>query len=176
MGELFGIVQGGMFKDLRERSAEEIRALNFPGYGIGGLSVGEPKDLMEGMLEVSTRNLEYEKPKHLMGVGTLEDIEVAVKNGIDLFDCVMPTRIARHGAFLIGKGKMTIKNAKFEKDFSPLDASCGCYACKNFSRAYIRHLFMAGEILAMTLMTIHNLRYMMKLMEKIRGKIKEGSF
>jgi queuine tRNA-ribosyltransferase len=173
-GELFGIVQGGMFKDLRKRSAEEIRSLDFPGYGIGGLSVGEPKDVMIEMLEVSTDNLEYEKPKHLMGVGFPEDIEEAVKYGIDFFDCVIPTRLARHGAFLTGEGKEIIKNAKFEKDFSPLEGSCDCYACKNFTRAYIRHLFLANEILPLTLMTIHNLRYIMRLMEGIRRKIAGG--
>jgi len=173
-GQLFGIVQGGMFKDLRKRSAEEIGELGFPGYGIGGLSVGEPKEIMLDMLEVSTSSLEYDKPKHLMGVGYPEDIEEAVKFGIDLFDCVIPTRLARHGAFLTKQGKSIIRNAKFEKDFLPLDKTCDCYACSNFSRAYIRHLFIAKEILAMTLMTIHNLRYMMKTMENIRKKIKAG--
>lgn len=172
---LFGIVQGGMYKDLRKRSAEEIRSLDFPGYGIGGLSVGEPKDLMIEMLEASTDNLEYDKPKHLMGVGFPEDIEEAVKFGIDLFDCVIPTRLARHGAFLTGKGKEIIRNAKFERDFSPLEGSCDCYACKNFTRAYIRHLFIAKEILPLTLMTIHNLRFIMRLMEGIREKIMKGS-
>lgn len=171
---LFGIVQGGMYNDLRKRSAEEVRSLGFPGYGIGGLSVGEPKDLMIEMLKVSTDNLEYEKPKHLMGVGFPEDIEEAVKSGIDLFDCVIPTRLARHGAFLTGEGKEIIKNAKFEKDFSPLERSCDCYACKNFTRAYIRHLFIANEILPLTLMTIHNLRFIMRLMESIREKIKKS--
>jgi queuine tRNA-ribosyltransferase len=174
-GKLFGIVQGGMYKDLRKRSAEEIRSLGFPGYGIGGLSVGEPRELMLEMLEVSTDNIEYEKPKHLMGVGFPEDIEAAVKSGIDLFDCVIPTRLARHGAFLVSGGKEIIKNAKFEKDFSPLDASCDCYACRNFSRAYIRHLFMSNEILPLTLMTIHNLRFIMRLMESIRRRIAEGT-
>jgi queuine tRNA-ribosyltransferase len=175
VGELFGIVQGGMYKDLRKQSAEEIRALDFPGYGIGGLSVGEPKDLMIDMLDVSTNSLEYDKPKHLMGVGFPEDIEEAVKFGIDLFDCVIPTRLARHGAFLTKEGKEIIRNAKFEKDFSPLEGSCDCYACKNFTRAYIRHLFIAKEILPLTLMTIHNLRFIMKLMEGIREKIRKGS-
>ena len=173
-GELFGIVQGGMFKDLRKQSAEEIRALDFPGYGIGGLSVGEPKELMLKMLEVSADNLEYEKPKHLMGVGFPEDIEEAVKFGIDLFDCVIPTRLARHGGFLTKDGKEIIRNAKFETDFTPLDKDCDCYACRNFTRAYIRHLFIAKEILPLTLMTIHNLRFMMKLMEGIREKIGKG--
>jgi len=173
-GELFGIVQGGMFKDLRKRSAEEIRELDFPGYGIGGLSVGEPKGLMLEMLEVSADNLEYEKPKHLMGVGFPEDIVEAVKYGIDLFDCVIPTRLARHGAFLTGKGKQIIRNSKFASDFTPLDKDCDCYACKNFTRAYIRHLFIAKEILPLTLMTIHNLRFIMRLMEELREKIKNG--
>jgi queuine tRNA-ribosyltransferase len=176
--ELFGIVQGGMFKDLRKRSAEEIRSIDLPGYGIGGLSVGEPKGLMVEMLGVSTDNLEYDKPKHLMGVGFPDDLEEAVKFGIDLFDCVMPTRLARHGAFLTKgteHGREIIKNAKFEKDLSPLEPSCDCYACKKFTRAYIRHLFMAKEILAMTLMTIHNLRHIMRLMENIRKRIGEGS-
>jgi len=174
-GELFGIVQGGIYKDLRERSAEEIRALDFPGYGIGGLSVGEPKEMMLKMLEVSTDNLEYEKPKHLMGVGFPEDIKEAVKYGIDLFDCVIPTRLARHGAFLTGKGKQIIRNAKFESDFTPLDKDCDCYTCKNFTKAYIRHLFIAKEILPLTLMTIHNLRVMTALMETIRERIKKGT-
>ncbi len=173
-GKLFGIVQGGMFKDLRKRSAEEIRDLDFPGYGIGGLSVGEPKEMMLEMLDVSTSGLEYEKPKHLMGVGFPEDIETAVKHGIDLFDCVIPTRLARHGAFLTKGGKSIIKNAKFEKDMSPLEKGCDCYACGNFSRAYIRHLFIAKEILALTLMTIHNLRFMIRLMERIRADINRG--
>ncbi len=172
--ELFGVVQGGMFKDLRKRSAEEIQSIGFPGYGIGGLSVGEPKELMLEMLEISASNLEYEKPKHLMGVGFPEDIEEAVKYGIDLFDCVIPTRLARHGAFFTDNGKEIIKNAKFEKDFSPLSGTCDCYACKNFSRAYIRHLFIAKEILPLTLMTLHNIKHFMKLMENIRYKIKEG--
>lgn len=172
--ELFGIVQGGMFKDLRKRSAEEIRGIGFKGYGIGGLSVGEPRDLMAEMLDVSTSNLEYEKPKHLMGVGYPKDIEESVRYGIDLFDCVIPTRLARHGAFLLGKGKEIIRNSKFEKDIKPLDPSCDCYACSHFTRAYIRHLFIAKEILAMTLMTMHNLRVMMRTMEKIRNGIKKG--
>lgn len=175
--ELFGIVQGGMFKDLRKRSAEDIQSIDLPGYGIGGLSVGEPKGMMIEMLGVSTDNLEYDKPKHLMGVGFPDDLEEAVKFGIDLFDCVMPTRLARHGAFLTKgtkHGREIIKNAKFEKDLSPLEPSCDCYACKKFTRAYIRHLFMAKEILAMTLMTIHNLRHIMRLMVAIREKINKS--
>jgi len=174
-GSLFGIVQGGMFKELRKRSADEIREIGFNGYGIGGLSVGEPRDLMLEMLETSTENLEHDKPKHLMGVGYPEDIELAVKHGIDLFDCVIPTRLARHGAFLNAKGKSIIRNAKFEKDMSPLERGCDCYSCQHFSRAYIRHLFLANEILAMTLMTIHNLRVMIRKMDDIRRRISAGS-
>jgi len=173
-GEVWGIVQGGMYADLRKRSAEEIKELDFPGYGIGGISVGEPKEMMLEMLEVSTENLEYEKPKHLMGVGFPEDIEDAVRHGVDLFDCVIPTRLARHGAYITKEGKSIIKNAKFEKDLSPLEEGCDCYACRNFSRAYIRHVFMAKEILALTLMTIHNLRFYMRLMLEIREKIKDN--
>jgi queuine tRNA-ribosyltransferase len=171
---LFGIVQGSMYKDLRKQSAQEIGELGFPGYGIGGLSVGEPIELMMEMLDVSASTLEYEKPKHLMGVGYPSDIEEAVKYGVDLFDCVIPTRLARHGAFLTPEGKGVIKNAQFEMDMSPLVEGCDCYACKNYTRAYIRHLFMAKEILAMTLMTMHNLRVMMLTMENIRVKIKSG--
>lgn len=171
---LFGIVQGGMFADLRERSAKEIMDIGFPGYGIGGLSVGEPRQVMLEMLSISAGTLEYEKPKHLMGVGYPEDIEEAVKHGIDLFDCVIPTRLARHGAFLTKNGKSIIRNAKFENDFSPLEKGCDCYSCRNFSRAYIRHLFIANEILPLTLMTIHNLRFMVRKMAEIRNKIKKG--
>jgi len=174
-GEVWGIVQGGMYKDLREQSAEEIRELDFPGYGIGGLSVGEPKEMMLEMLGISTDNLEYDKPKHLMGVGFPEDIEEAVKFGIDLFDCVIPTRLARHGAFLTKEGKSIIRNARFEKDFTPLEEGCDCYTCRNFTKAYIRHLFIAKEILPLTLMTIHNLRFYMRLMDDIRNRIKGGT-
>jgi len=170
---LFGITQGGMHKDLRERSAEEIRSLDFPGYGIGGLSVGEPHELMLEMLEISADNLEYEKPKHLMGVGFPEDITDAVKHGIDLFDCVLPTRLARHGAFLTKEGKSIIRNSQFEKDFTTLDKDCDCYTCRNFTRAYLRHLFMAKEMLSAMLLTIHNLRYYIRMMAKIRKDITE---
>ncbi|MFC1767104.1 tRNA guanosine(34) transglycosylase Tgt [Candidatus Margulisiibacteriota bacterium] len=171
---LFGIAQGSTYKDLRKQSAEEIRAIGFPGYGIGGLSVGEPHEEMLEMLDISANNLEYEKPKHLMGVGFPDDIKEAVKHGIDLFDCVLPTRIARHGTFLTNQGKNIIRNAQFEKDFTTLDPDCDCYTCKNFTRAYLRHLFIAGEMLAGMLLTIHNLRFYMRLMVQIRKDIAEG--
>jgi queuine tRNA-ribosyltransferase len=171
---LFGIVQGGMYKDLRERSAKEIVEMDFPGYAIGGLSVGEPRNLMYEMLEVSTGILPEDKPRHLMGVGYAGDILESIKYGVDLFDCVIPTRLARHGSFLNKEGRQGIRNAKYEKDFTPLEEGCDCYACKNFSRAYIRHLFWAKEILAMELMTIHNLRFLVRLLEGIREEIKRG--
>jgi queuine tRNA-ribosyltransferase len=170
-GELFGIVQGSTYKDLRIKSAEEICALDFPGYGIGGLSVGEPQEEMFAMLEVLSSVMPDEKPKHLMGVGFASDITGAVNYGIDLFDCVIPTRLARHGSFLTMEGKTSIRNARFEKDFTPIDAECDCYACKNFTRAYIRHLFWAREILSMQLLTIHNLRFFMRMLARIRADI-----
>ena len=171
---LFGIVQGGTYKDLRIRSAEEIRELGFPGYCIGGLSVGESHGTMLKMLDIQVPILEEEKPKWLMGVGFAKDIIGAVKRGIDLFDCVLPTRIARHGSFFTMSGHKSIRNSKFRRQFKPIDPKCDCYACKNFSAAYIRHLFMAKEILAYTLLTTHNIRFMIRLMQKIRGDIKRG--
>jgi len=170
-GELFGIVQGGTFADLRKQSAEEIAELGFKGFGIGGLSVNEPNELMYEMLDVQIPVLPEEAPKHLLGVGYKDDIIKAVELGCDLFDCVMPSRLGRHGAFLTDEGKKVIRNNKFIEDFSPLDETCDCYACKNFTRAYIRHLFIANEILGVMLLTTHNLRYMMRLMEDLRKEI-----
>jgi len=171
---LFGIVQGGTYKDLRKQSAEEIATLDFPGYAIGGLSVGEPQEEMLKMFDIVTDVLPEDKPRHLMGVGYASDILEAVKLGADIFDCVLPTRLARHGSFLTIEGKTSIRLNKFEKDFTPIDPACDCYACKNFTRAYIRHLFWAREILAMQLLTIHNLRFYMKLLEKTRQEILDG--
>ncbi len=168
---LFGIVQGGTYKDLRKQSAEEIAAIDFPGYAIGGLSVGEPQAEMFEMLDAVTDILPDDKPRHLMGVGFAQDILGAVKLGADIFDCVIPTRLARHGSFLTYEGKVSIRLAKFEKDFTPIDPECDCYACKNFSKAYIRHLFWAREILAMQLLTTHNLRFYMRMLEKVRKDI-----
>jgi len=171
---LFGIIQGGVYKDLREMSAKEIMDIGFPGYAIGGLSVGEPQNLMFDMLDVTVPLLEEEKPRYLMGVGFADDIIGAVERGIDIFDCVIPTRLARHGSFLTEKGHSGIRNAKYTKQFSPIDPECDCYACKNFTAAYIRHLVMAKEILAYVLLTTHNIRFMMRLMERLRQGIVRG--
>jgi queuine tRNA-ribosyltransferase len=168
---LFGIVQGSTYKDLRKRSAEEVRALGFPGYGIGGLSVGEPQNEMLEMLDIVTDTLPTDTPKHLLGVGFPDDIEKGVNLGVDLFDCVIPTRLARHGTYLSDEGKIGIRQNRFEKDFSPIDPTCDCYTCQNFTKAYIRHIFWAREILALHLLTIHNLRYYMRLMARLRAKI-----
>jgi queuine tRNA-ribosyltransferase len=168
---LFGIIQGSTFKDLRERSAKEIREIGFPGYAIGGLSVGESQSDMFDMLDVTVPLLEEEKPRYLMGVGFASDLIGAVERGVDIFDCVIPTRLARHGSFLTMKGHSGIRNARYTEDFGPIDPDCDCYACKNFSAAYIRHLFMAKEILAYVLLTTHNIRFLMKLMEGIRKGI-----
>lgn len=170
-GVLFGIIQGSVYPDLRKRSAEEIVGIGFPGYAIGGLSVGEPQEIMFEMLEAIQGTIPEEAPRHLMGVGFAQDILGAIKYGMDLFDCVIPTRLARHGSFLTLEGKTSIRQARFERDFTPIDQECDCYACKNFTRAYIRHLFWAREILAMQLLTIHNLRFFMRMLDKVRQDI-----
>ena len=170
-GTLFGIVQGSTFMDLRKRSAEEIGALDFPGYGIGGLSVGEPQEAMFEMLNEVTGILPEDTPKHLMGVGYASDILGAIDLGADMFDCVIPTRLARHGSFLTLEGKTSIRLARFEKDFTPIDPECDCYACKTFTKAYIRHLFWCREILAMHLLTIHNIRFLLRMVENVRQRI-----
>ena len=170
---LFGIVQGGMYKDLREKSAKDITDLDLPGYAIGGLSVGEPKELMCEMFHFTTPLLPKDKPRYLMGVGSPDYLFEAVIRGIDMADCVLPTRIARNGTVLTSHGKIVIRNAEYSRDFGPLDPECDCYACTNFSRAYIRHLFNVNEILGARLATIHNLYFLLKLMENIRAAIKE---
>jgi queuine tRNA-ribosyltransferase len=170
-GVLFGIIQGSTYPDLRKRSAEEIVGIGFPGYAIGGLSVGEPQEIMFEMLEAIQGIIPEEAPRHLMGVGFAQDILGAIKYGMDLFDCVIPTRLARHGSFLTLEGKTSIRQARFERDFTPIDPECDCYACKNFTRAYIRHLFWAREILAMQLLTIHNLRFFMRMLGRVRQEI-----
>ena len=174
MNVLFGIIQGGTYQDLRKQSAEEIAGIDFPGYAIGGLSVGEPQEEMFEMLDAVTDVLPEDKPRHLMGVGYAQDILGAVKLGADIFDCVIPTRLARHGSFLTYEGKVSIRQARFEKDFTPIDPECDCYACQNFSKAYIRHLFWAREILAMQLLTTHNLRFYMRMLVKAREEILAG--
>ena len=170
---LFGIIQGGMYKDLREQSAKEILAIDLPGYAIGGLSVGEPKHLMYEVLEYTTPLMPVDKPRYLMGVGSPDDLVEGVIRGVDMFDCVLPTRIARNGTAMTSQGKVVVRNAKYARDFTPLDPECDCYCCKNYTRAYIRHLVKANEILASRLITTHNLHFLLKLMEQIRQAIRE---
>ncbi len=173
---LFGIIQGGVFPDLRRRSTREITALDFPGYGIGGLSVGEPKEKMYNILEEIEPYLPRNKPRYLMGVGSPDCLIEAVRRGIDMFDCVLPTRIARNGTVMTSRGRLVVRNAVFADDFRPLDPECSCYTCRNYSRAYIRHLLKAGEILGMRLTTIHNLYFLLRLMHRIRQAISDGCF
>jgi queuine tRNA-ribosyltransferase len=173
---LFGIIHGGVYPDLRRRGAEEITAIGFDGYAIGGLSVGEPKELMLENLASTAPLLPEERPRYLMGVGTPEDLVEGVFHGIDLFDCVMPTRSARNGLLFTNGEKVVIKNARYREDGSPIDRECDCYTCQNYSRAYLRHLYVSGEILAMVLNTIHNLRHYLRLMERIREAIRNGRY
>lgn len=173
---LFGIVQGGMYEDLRKQSAKEIVDLDFPGYAIGGLSVGEDRDTMCEVMDYTVDLLPKEKPRYLMGVGSPDYLFEAVERGIDMADCVLPTRMARHGAFFTSKGPLTIKNAKHKNDFSPIDDNCSCYTCKNYSRAYIRHLFSENEILGARLASIHNLFFLINLMKSIRISIINDNF
>ena len=172
---LFGIVQGGMYKDLREKSAKDLVAMDFPGYAVGGLSVGEPLDIMCEVLEHTTQFLPENKPRYLMGVGTPDYLLEAAIRGIDMCDCVLPTRIARNGTAMTWKGKVVVRNATYEKDWGPLDSECDCYTCKNYTRAYIRHLVKANEILGIRLLSIHNLRFLTKLMEKVREEIEKDN-
>ena len=170
---LFGIVQGGFYKDLRKKSAEDLIRLDFPGYAVGGISVGEPKDEFLDILRYVTPLLPENKPRYLMGVGTPDYLIEAVFAGIDMCDCVLPTRMARNGSALTHKGKVNMLNACHTEDFSPLDSECDCYTCKNYTRSYIRHLFKAGEILGARLLSIHNLRFLVNLMENVRQAIKD---
>lgn len=165
---LFGIIQGGAFKDLRIDNAKKLVELDFPGYAIGGLSVGEPKSIMYEILDCTIPCLPNNKPRYLMGVGAPQSILEGTIRGVDMFDCVLPTRNARNGSLFISSGKLSITNAKYKDDFTPLDNKCKCYTCQNFTRAYLRHLYMSKEILASTLGTIHNLYFMSSLMKKIR--------
>ena len=172
---LFGIVQGGMYKDLRQKSAEDLIALDLPGYAVGGLSVGEPKELMCEMLEFTTQFLPKNKPRYLMGVGTPDYLIEAVLRGIDMCDCVLPTRIARNGTALTSKWKVVVRNKTYEQDFTTLDDECDCYTCKNYTKAYIRHLIKAKEILGVRLLSIHNLRFLTKLMERVKIEIEHDN-
>lgn len=173
---LFGIVQGGIFDDLRRESARVLAGLDFPGYAIGGLSVGESKDDMYRVLETVTPLLPAHKPRYLMGVGTIQDLVRGVACGVDIFDCVLPTRLARHGAAMTRRGRLNLANAAFARDTAPLDESCDCYTCQHFSRAYLRHLVQSKEMLAATLLSIHNLRTLVRLAQEMRAAILEGRF
>ena len=168
---LFGIIQGGFFEDLRKKSAEDLIALDLPGYAIGGISVGEPKEEFLKMLYYTTPLMPKDKPRYLMGVGTPDYLIEAALAGIDMCDCVLPTRIARNGTALTSHGKVVVRNATYERDWTPLDPECDCYTCKNYTRAYIRHLVKANEILGVRLLSIHNLRFLTRLMENIRTAI-----
>lgn len=173
---LFGIVQGGMHPDLRKESARQLIEIGFDGYAIGGLSVGEPNHVMYEMLDKTVPELPEDKPRYLMGVGTPKDILEAVERGIDMFDCALPTRNARHGHLFTSKGVIRIKNEAFKEDFAPLDPECNCYTCKNYTRAYLRHLFMSAEPLSLRLNTLHNVAFYLKLMADIRKAIGKDRF
>ncbi len=173
---VFGIVQGGLFEDLRETCAEELRRLEMDGYAIGGLSVGERKADMYRVARFTCSILPEDRPRYLMGVGSPEDIVECVHMGVDLFDCVLPTRIARNGALFVATGRMNIRNARYRYDPLPVEEDCDCYTCRNFSRAYLHHLIRSEELLGYRLTTIHNIRFMQRLMERIRTSIREGTF
>lgn len=173
---LFGIVQGGMYKDLRQESAEALVEMDFPGYAIGGLSVGEPKPLMYELLAHTTPFLPRGKARYLMGVGTPDCLVEGVSLGIDMFDCVFPTRVARNGTAITSQGRVVIRNAAYTEDFSPLDPDCDCYTCRNYSRAYLRHLIRCDEIFGLRLMSLHNLHYLIRLMREIRLAILEDRY
>lgn len=172
---LFGIIQGGFYEDLRKQSVEELIKMDLPGYAIGGISVGEPKEEFLKMLYYTTPLMPEDKPRYLMGVGTPDYLIEASIAGIDMCDCVLPTRLARHGAALTSHGKITIRNSKYERDWSPLDEECNCYTCKNYTKAYIRHLVKENEILGIRLLSIHNLRFLTKLMERVRIEIEHDN-
>ena len=173
---LFGIVQGAFYKDLRVESAKALSDMDFIGYGIGGLSVGEPKPVMYEMLEELMPHMPVHKPRYLMGVGTPDCLIEGVLRGVDMFDCVLATRIARNGTALTSAGRLVVRNARYARDFTPIDPECDCYACTHFTRAYVRHLIKAGEITGGRLLSIHNLRFLIRLMEQIRQAIAEDRF
>ena len=172
---LFGIIQGGFYEDLRDQSAKDLIDLDFPGYAIGGISVGEPKEEFLKMLKYTTPLMPKEKPRYLMGVGTPDYLIEAAIAGIDMCDCVLPTRIARNGTAMTWNGKVVVRNKTYERDWGPLDSECDCYTCKNYSRAYIRHLVKANEILGIRLLSIHNLRFLTNLMERVKIEIEHDN-
>ena len=173
---LFGIVQGGMYEDLRRRSCEDLVDMDFDGYGIGGLSVGERKDIMYEVLGYTTKHLPREKARYLMGVGTPDCLVEGVARGVDMFDCVFPTRAARNGMAMTHTGRLTVRNARYAHDFHPIEEGCQCYTCRNYTRAYIRHLFKAEELLAYRLVSIHNLYFLLDFMRQMRQSILDGTF
>lgn len=173
---LFGIVQGVAYRDLRERSARELVEIGFPGYAIGGLSVGEPKSTMYEVLDYTIPLLPKDRPRYLMGVGSPDALWEGVARGVDMFDCVLPTRIGRNGTAMTSNGRVIVRDSRYAKDFSPLDPECSCPTCRNYTRAYLRHLFKAREVLGLILVTYHNLYFLRELMEKIRHALLEGSF
>ena len=173
---LFGIVQGGMYKDLRIECANRLVDMDFPGYAVGGLSVGEPKELLYEMLDITLEHLPQNKARYLMGVGTPDCLVEGVMRGIDMFDCVYPTRVARNGTAMTWNGRLVIKNAQYEHDFHPIDEHCNCYTCRNYSRAYIRHLVRVNEIFGLRLLTIHNLHFLIDFMRQMRQSIMEDRF
>ncbi|MBD8069326.1 tRNA guanosine(34) transglycosylase Tgt [Bacillus sp. PS06] len=170
---LFGIIQGGEYEELRKQSARDLVAMDFPGYAVGGLSVGEPKDVMNRVLEFTTPLMPSNKPRYLMGVGSPDSLIDGAIRGIDMFDCVLPTRIARNGTLMTSEGRLVVKNAKYAEDYGPIDPNCDCYTCKNYSRAYIRHLIKCEETFGIRLTTYHNLHFLLKLMEQVRQAIME---
>jgi len=172
---LFGIIQGGFYEELRKKSAEDLIKLDFPGYAIGGISVGEPKEEFLKVLKYTTPLMPKDKPRYLMGVGSPDYLIEAAIAGIDMCDCVLPTRIARNGTAMTWSGKVVVRNATYERDFSPLDPECDCYTCKNYTRAYIRHLIKANEILGVRLLSIHNLRFLTNLMERVKIEIENDN-
>ena len=173
---IFGIIQGGMYKDLRKQSAMEISSLPFDGMAVGGLSVGEPHDLMYDILEETIQWMPKGKARYLMGVGTPDCLVEGVARGVDMFDCVFPTRVARNGMAMIHTGRMNMKNKQYERDFRPIEESCGCYTCRNYTRAYIRHLYKSEELLVFRLVTIHNLYFLLQFMRDMREAIVQGNF
>jgi queuine tRNA-ribosyltransferase len=173
---LFGIIQGGVDPDLRADSAQFIAALPFPGIAIGGLSVGETKQEMHTTLDLVTSILPVDKPRYLMGVGTPEDLIIGIASGIDIFDCVLPTRLARHNAVFSSEGRLNLMNTTFARDPRPIDEGCNCYTCNTFTRAYLRHLIVAKELLAGTLLSIHNLHALIRLVTEIRASITDNTF
>jgi len=174
--KLFGIIQGGFYTDLRLKSAHEILGMDFDGYAIGGLSVGEPKGLMWDMVDAVIDLLPQDKPRYMMGVGMPEDLLEGVKRGIDMFDCILPTRLARNGTLFTWDGKMNLKNARFTEDMRPIDESCSCYTCRTFSRAYLRHLLVSHELTSFFLNTIHNVFFYTEFMQRVRNAVREGNF